>query len=518
MAVAAVTAASAQSVSPRAAEELAASLRAGDNAPAPSARAASTLEGAIDPESYVLGPGDLLEVVYRGTSQSPERVRVSPSGRIHLSATGPVLVAGLTLAEGEKRLRKELSRYYGNTGISVDLLEVRTFRVHLLGHVEEPGAVTVSASDRADAVLSPEAKLLPSASLRNLLLRRSDGTEITVELMRYRLLGDLDANPWLQDGDVMVIPAQRDSVSIFGRVARPGFVEYRTGDSLQDLLDLAGGLDAGADTELIELRRFTGGERKQTLSLSEGGGSLTVLPGDGFYIRSRPDWRRVRLVELTGEVRYPGLYAIEKEAETLRSLIVRAGGFTEDADPTGTEVYRPNVFDRPEDDPEFLRLQAIPIQEMTNDEFEYLKLRSRQRQGLASSVLASDLTGGTDRVEDLILRAGDRILIPAQNLAVDVQGAIRAPGFVPYSPDRDAWDYIELAGGKTDRARTGKVRIIRARTGERVKVGGDSAVDPGDLVWVPEKPDRDWWKIMRETAVFLAQIGTLVVIVDSVKN
>ena len=222
-------------------------------------------------------------------------------------------------------------------------------------------------------------------------------------------------------------------------------------------------------------------------------------------------------MQLTGEVRYPGVYAIEKDKETLRSLIERAGGFTEDADPPASEVRRPNVFDVPEDDPEFLRLQTIPIQEMNDEEFEYLKLRSRQREGLASAVLSSHLADATSG-QDLVLRAGDQVDVPRQNLAVDVQGAVKNPGFVPYDRARDARDYILLAGGISDRARTGKTRVIRSRTGERLKVGGDTRVDPGDLVWVPEKPDRNWWRIARDTAVFLAQIGTLVVIIDSVTD
>lgn len=513
-----VPSAGAQSLSGSVAAELAESAaRREVQAPRP----VSDLEGAIDPDQYVLGPGDLMEVVYTGTSQPSERVRVSPSGRVHLSASGSVEVAGKTLTEGEASIRRTLARYYDDTRISVDLLEVRSFRVHLLGHVEEPGATTMSAADRASDLLGADEALDPRASLRNLKLRRRDGTEVPVDLVRYRLLGDLTANPFLQDGDVLVVSAQRDSVSVFGRVSRPGFVEYREDDTIDDLIALAGGFDTGADTEHVELRRFVSTEtdatEKQTLNFEGGDGSMAAQPGDGVYVRTRPDWRRERLVRLTGEVLYPGLYAIEKDAETLQSLIARAGGFTEDADPSGTEVYRPNVFDRPEDDPEFLRLQSIPIQQMSNDEFEYLKLRSRQREGLASSVLAMGLAGAGDG-QVLILRAGDVVTVPQQNFAVDVQGAVGSPGFVPWAPGRNAFDYVAAAGGKTDRARTGNTRVIRARTGERVKAGHGTSVDPGDLVWVPEKPDRDWWRITRETAVFLAQIGTLVVIVDSVKN
>jgi protein involved in polysaccharide export with SLBB domain len=124
--------------------------------PGLSSRPVASLEGAIDATKYVLGPGDLLEVVYTGRPDPSERVRVTPSGRVHLAPTGPIPVAGLTLAEAEEKIRKALSRYYSKTNIGLDLLEVRTFRVHVLGHIENPGAREVTAANRVSDLFPPE--------------------------------------------------------------------------------------------------------------------------------------------------------------------------------------------------------------------------------------------------------------------------------------------------------------------------------------------------------------------------
>ncbi len=478
------------------------------------------LEGAIEPEVYVLGPGDLLEVVYVGRALPAERVRVSPSGRINLSPTGPVQVAGLTLQGAEESIREILSRFYDDTRISVDLLEVRRFQVHLLGRVENPGVRTVSAASRPSDLFQIDSDLEPEASQRNLELRRR-GSELAVDLVRYRHLGDLDANPFLEDGDVLYVPARLDSVSVFGWVTRPGFIEYREGDTVDDLLALAGGFESGADPWNVELLRPDVRDPvlfdRFVLDIAVGEGGKRVQPGDGVYVRAQPDWPRERLVELMGEVRYPGVYAIAKGTETLASLIERAGGFTEDAEPRGTQVFRPGVFDRPEDDPEFQRLQTMPISEMSGDEYEYLKLRYRQREGAAAATL-SDRLVDADGGAELLLRGGDKIEVPRKNQAVDVQGSVRSPGFVPYAADRSVKEYIRLAGGLAERARTGRIRIIRNLTGERVKAGDDTRVYPGDTIWVPEKPYRDWWRITRETVMFLAQVGTLIVVIDSVNE
>ena len=81
----------------------------------------TVLEGAVDPAEYVLGPGDVLQIVYTGRVQPAERVRVTPSGRIHLMATGPIEVAGLTLLDAGDEIREALSEYYDDARISVDL-------------------------------------------------------------------------------------------------------------------------------------------------------------------------------------------------------------------------------------------------------------------------------------------------------------------------------------------------------------------------------------------------------------
>ncbi|HET9886133.1 MAG TPA: SLBB domain-containing protein, partial [bacterium] len=330
-----------------------------------SSRPVAYLEGAIDPAHYILGPGDLLEVVYTGRPDPSEQVRITPSGRVHLAPTGPLPVAGLTLAEAEEKIRKALSKYYSKTTIGLDLLEVRTFRVHVLGHIENPGAREMTAANRvsdlfpreeprpATTATTPATNRLSRHSERNLVLRHSNGKNEMVDLVRYRALGELDVNPFLQDGDVLFVPPKRDSVSVFGWVARSGFIEFREGDTVDDLVALAGGFDSGADRKNVELRRFDPSNpdvaSRQVLNLEAGEGSILSAPGDGVYIRADLNWRRERLVEVYGEVRYPGVYAIQEGKETLRQIIDRAGGFTDDADPSGTRVQRQNVFDRPEE-------------------------------------------------------------------------------------------------------------------------------------------------------------------------
>jgi protein involved in polysaccharide export with SLBB domain len=442
-----------------------------------------------------------------------------------LSPTGPVEVAGLTLAEAEAKLKKILSGYYAQTKIGLDLLEVRSFRVHVLGLVAQPGAREVTAAHRVSDLFTTTmagTQGIPArSSRRNLVVHRSSGEEIPADLIRYEGLGDLTMNPFLRDGDVVQIPAKTDSVSVFGFVPRQGFIEFRKGDTVNDLVALAGGFDSGADRRNVELRRFEPESpdvaTRRILNLEAGEGALEAHPGDGVYIRADLDWRKERLVEIYGEIRYPGVYAIQEGVETLRDLVARAGGFTPEADPGGTRVQRPNVFDRPEEDPEFQRLQNIPISEMSDEEYEYLKLRSRQREGLASAMLSASLDS-TAGGQELVLRSGDRVTVPRKNLAVDVQGAIKNPGFVPYEEGRTVGDYVELAGGISPKARTSDMRVIRHRTGEWVNADDETRIDPGDSVWVPEKKDRDWWRITREIAIFLGSLATIALVVDGVTN
>jgi polysaccharide export outer membrane protein len=101
--------------------------------------------------------------------------------------------------------------------------------------------------------------------------------------------------------------------------------------------------------------------------------------------------------------------------------------------------------------------------------------------------------------------------------SIRVDGEVRRPGILNFIRGKGVGDYVMQAGGYTDRAWQGKVRVTRAVTGQTLLARNVRTLDPGDFVWVPEKPDVTVWEKSRETLTALAQVATIVIAIRSVR-
>ena len=87
------------------------------------------------------------------------------------------------------------------------------------------------------------------------------------------------------------------------------------------------------------------------------------------------------------------------------------------------------------------------------------------------------------------------------------------PGIVEYEPRRTVDAYIKLVGGFSERAEYDKVRITRSVTGQSLRARDVQAVAPGDLIWVPERPDITFWQHLQTLIAVTAQVATIVIAV-----
>jgi protein involved in polysaccharide export with SLBB domain len=154
---------------------------------------------------------------------------------------------------------------------------------------------------------------------------------------------------------------------------------------------------------------------------------------------------------------------------------------------------------------------------MTEDEYEYFKMRSREKPGVMVIDFEKLINEGSEE-QNIFLMDGDRIEVPKHKDYVSVLGMVARPGNVEYRAELSAKDYIRLAGGYADRAAKGKTRVIRVASGEWQKPGDVDQIHAGDTVWVPEKPDRDWWKFFRDGLLVATQIATLYLVADRAVN
>lgn len=479
------------------------------------------LEGEIDRTTYTLGPGDRLALWLSGERVRVTMLDVTPEGVVLPDPAGPVPVSGLTVDESEEAIRRALAVFYHNVTIRVQLAEIRFFQIHVLGEVESPGAYTVSAVERAASAIEKAGGVSTIGSQRNIRIHHLSGKDARVDLVSYELLGGLENNPLVSAGDVVYVPPLEQTATVLGAVFRPGRIELRPGDTIGDLVSLAGGPTQRASLESVELERFEKDNpaRSERLFLNldglNGVGSRdahrVLKNGDRLFIRSIPKWHEEHTILVEGEVQYPGWYAIEGDEELLSEIIDRAGGFTPQAalgSATVVRAERDTVVDR-----EFLRLKNMPVADMSKTEYEYFKFRSRERPGEMVADFEKLFVEG-DPSHDLVLRNGDVITVPRKPRTVSVEGQVASPGHVIFSPGRGVDYYVTQAGGYSWNANRGKARVIKVRSGEWKWPKQVKSLEPGDTIWVPEKREINWWPLFMDVTRVLAQLATVYIVVD----
>jgi protein involved in polysaccharide export with SLBB domain len=497
-------------------DDAAALLRARAAASAPATPEQNPpIEGRVDPDTYRVGPGD--EFAFRHSDLlDPKILRVGPAGEILFPDAGAIFVAGLTLRQAEAKVRESLRSYVRGKGLVFSLYRPRRFRLPVLGEVARPGVVTVTAPVRASEAIEAAGGIAYGGARRGIVVRRG-ADSLRVDLVRYATGGDLSGNPLVFETDVVFVPAAGRYVEILGAVAHPGRYDLVSGDRVSDLVALAGGALPQAALDRAELERFDsmGAASRRTLLLSAeaglSGGSedpeLSEL--DRVFVPSRGRYKDGAVVDVVGEAAHPGPYSIREGVDGVRTILERAGGFTEFADLSRATIER--KAESAERDTAFLHLANQHQDLLSEDDRRYVKLRARERDAVSadlSRVLASANAG-----PDIALSDGDRIVIPRRFPSVSVQGEVHSPGLVPYQAGRRVDDYVRAAGGFTGRAQKGHLRVTVARTGQQMKPGDAGAINAGDTVWVPAKPERSRWAILRDVLTTAAQVATVYLVI-----
>jgi protein involved in polysaccharide export with SLBB domain len=477
------------------------------------------LAGPIDATHYRLGPGDLLSLELSGRTSRIIPLEVDPEGRINVPEVGVVTAGGRTLADVRQDLITRLGRMY--KGVRVDLrpVRLRRFKVFIAGQVKSPGAALANGGMRASEVFLGTSGLLPDASHRNIELRRRDGTRLKVDLDAFAYMGRETDNPFLEDGDILVVPPKTGRIFALGAFGRPGEYEFSPGDSLSELIALAGGLLPSAEASGT-LVHFVDPVTTESLlvdlpAVVRGVGDAVLGPQDRLYARQPVDFMRPRGVTLVGEVRFPGPYAVNEGVDRISTVLARAGGLTPVAAANRIQIYRPST-NGGQRDIEFERLSRLSRTEMTDAEYQVFKtkLASQQSAFVVSVAQLADPIGHFD----VTIRDGDIIVVDRETEAVRVAGEVRRPSLIEYGPGRTAREYIELAGGFSDRAHRSKVRVTHAGSNQTLLLKDVKAIEPGDFIWVPEKSEVSFWSVLKDAITVAGAVATIVILVDNAKR
>src|SRR6266513_1064476 len=273
--------------------------------------------------SYVVGPGDSLTIdLWGGVSQRLLRT-VDREGRVALPEAGPVLASGRTLGDVQQEVQRVLRTQFRDVSADVSLQRLRTVRVYVVGNVASPGGYDVSSLSTPLNALFAAGGVTEQGSLRRLEHYR--GKQLIEEVDAYDLLlhgirGDLQR---LENGDSLLVPSLGPVVTVEGMVRRPALYELRGEKTLEDALDLAGGILPAAALRHIEVQRLVAHEKRTMLSVEIGETSdpeavraqlrgLPVQDGDEIHIFPIAPYNSASIY-LEGHVLRPGRYSYKPE-------------------------------------------------------------------------------------------------------------------------------------------------------------------------------------------------------------
>jgi len=386
------------------------------------------------------------------------------------------------------------------------------------GAVEIAGLRTVSANTRASEAIAM-AHLIDISSRRSIRLLRGNDT-IRIDLTAFERLGRADANPYLIEGDVIIVPA-RDirwgQIRVSGDVLAPSQFEYVNGETIGEALDLTYGLLPNADTTRLELWRFQQGDTVATRVDWPMGTSysrwrrIVLQPDDHVIVRGDDNYHRSSSVTIDGEVAFPGVYVFSGRRVSLLALIDSAGGFTPYADVEHMQIGRGNP---PSWETDLrARVEQIPQELRTRSEDDWLLADAISIPGRISTDFVK-LFKERDLEYDVLLTDGDRINIPKHADYVNVIGRVVRPGLVPHRMGEGFDYYLKRAGGFAWQADRGRSFVIKGGTGATLKKGSVKAIDPGDMIVVPTKRGKKYWNTFKDVLIVAANLSTIYLVVD----
>lgn len=456
------------------------------------------VEKALEPinaDEYFLDTGDKLKVILFGRAMDQFSLTVSPEGKVMIPAIGDVYVRGMSLAKFNKKLESILKKYYKNFRLSVALVGVRTYKIHILGEVKFPGAYLVNSFTRVTELLSMAGGITRIGSWRNIELRSSGRESLRyIDFFKIQVMGDTSFDYRLSPGDTIFVPVRKEYVVLKGEVNRPGKYEVSQTDKINDLIRLAGGITPNASLTKAWVERYGKDDKRGILPVDLTGNDLNIAlsNGDSLIIPSAllfqdtitlvGEFRGVRVFDKTSsskavggqESRKIGLYRL-KQGEKVLDVLSNVGGVTARAD-----------------------LRKAQIERVGQD----------NKKNIIKVDLFKLMTG-KDESQNIALLPGDTLSIPSIQDNVYIVGEVKTPGAIPYNPGRTIADYIAGAGGPTDHAILESVRIIRGTpdnpevitvhlrkilSGEKISV--NSNIEAGDIIFVPKTTIVDWRDIV----------------------
>lgn len=258
---------------------------------------------------YVVGPGDQLLIRVWGQVNFNAHATVDRSGDIYVPQLGNVEVAGLHFEQLDGYLKKQFGRVFRNFDLSVNMGQLRSIQIYVVGNAQRPGSYTLSSlSTLVNALFSSGG---PSAqgSMRRIELKRGGKIVTTFDLYDLLIKGDKSHDAPLLPGDVIYIPPVGPQIAVAGSVHVPAIYELKGTETAGQAIQMAGGLATMASKLDAQLDRTNNLGARRTIQLALDAAGLQIPMRDGDILRVPSMVQRFdRTVTLRGNVANPGRY------------------------------------------------------------------------------------------------------------------------------------------------------------------------------------------------------------------
>ncbi len=265
------------------------------------------VEGIPVPPDYVIGPGDTFILQIYGATDVEYRLVVTREGKLLIPEIGDIQIAGLTFEEAKFTLNEQITKLRIGVKTVVTLADLHTIQVMMVGEVARPGAYTVSGLSSLLNTLITTGGIKRTGTLRNIQVRRQNKIVASMDIYQVLLKGIDESNIYLRQGDVVFVPPIGQTIGVAGEVHRPAIYEIKTENTVDEVLEMAGGLLPTASADKSHIERITGSGLRTLVSanLDAGGGNIEVKNGD--LIRVFPVLNKMEdVVLLSGHVLIPG--------------------------------------------------------------------------------------------------------------------------------------------------------------------------------------------------------------------
>lgn len=404
--------------------------------------------------------------------------------------------------------------------VSVDSILPRfSNMVEVKGAVFRPGMYQVGGDINSVKTLIEHADGLREEAFTARAVMHRMKKDRTLEVVPVDVEGILDGTvpdiP-IQNNDVLFIPTKKEmmeeqTITIHGEVQYPGIYRYADNETLEDFVLQAGGLKQTASTVKVDVsRRIVNPKalttdsviaRTYTFALKDGfvidgTPGFKLMPFDEVYVRKSPGYYKQQNVVVEGEVMFSGTYTLSKKNQRLSDLIKSAGGVNDRGYIAGARLERKvneserarmeAVLKKAKEEAEQMEIEAAKENKKIDlkDSEKIKKFEIPEFYSVGIELDKALANPGCDA--DIVLREGDKIIVPQYNGTVKINGAVMYPNTVGFQKGKKAKYYINQAGGFSEKAKKSQTYIVYMN-GTIAKVSQNAKPKPGCEIVVPEK-------------------------------